>query len=248
APAALSEALAALEAAEAAWRQGRDSAEVSHHAFVARHRLRIAEEHAALRTTEQAIRQARMERYRVLLDLQAARAEAAARAARAAPTDTLEQAEQEPPALDPPPAAPPPAAAPPADADALGAVLTRRGLVLTLGDDLFTENHAALRPAASAPLGALVDFLTRYPERRVQIEGFMDGTGPRAVSLDHSRARVEAVRSALIERGIASSRITTRAYGPAHPVASNETAAGQRQNRRVEVVISDQQGRIPDRG
>ncbi|MDX1531810.1 MAG: OmpA family protein [Rhodothermales bacterium] len=129
----------------------------------------------------------------------------------------------------------------------LEAELTRRGLVLTLGDVLFDTGQATLKPGADRTVNALVTFLNENPERSVLIEGFTDEVGSEASNLDLSQRRADAVRAALVERGIAGTRIRTRGYGEAYPVASNATAAGRQQNRRVEIVISDPQGEIPER-
>jgi len=76
------------------------------------------------------------------------------------------------------------------------------------------------------------------PERTVQIEGYTDSTGSDALNQSLSERRAEAVRVALIDRGIDMRRIAARGFGKSNPVANNDTAAGRQQNRRVEVVIS----------
>jgi outer membrane protein OmpA-like peptidoglycan-associated protein len=63
-----------------------------------------------------------------------------------------------------------------------------------------------------------------------------------------SERRAYAIRTALIADGIAAERIDVRGYGKAFPIASNTDPTGRQMNRRVEVVISDQAGRVPPRG
>jgi outer membrane protein OmpA-like peptidoglycan-associated protein len=129
-----------------------------------------------------------------------------------------------------------------AEVDALKAKPTDRGLVLTLGDVLFDTGKAELTSGAVRKLDQLVQFLTEYPDRRVQIDGFTDSVGPDSYNLDLSERRADAVRFALQRQGIDPSRITTQGYGKAFPVASNDDAAGRQLNRRVEVVIGAENG------
>jgi outer membrane protein OmpA-like peptidoglycan-associated protein len=123
-----------------------------------------------------------------------------------------------------------------------------RGMVVTLGDLLFDTGRAELAPGAARIVDRLADFLREYPQRRVSIEGFTDSVGSAAANRELSERRAAAVRHALIERGIAATRIVARGYGEEFPVASNGNAAGRQMNRRVEIVISDEQGTIGARG
>ncbi len=122
---------------------------------------------------------------------------------------------------------------------ALQAKPTDRGLVLTLGDALFGSGRADLQPGAGGHLGRLVAFLNRYPDRTVVIEGYTDSVGNDDYNQGLSERRAGAVRSYLVERGVSSARLTSSGKGASEPVASNETASGRQQNRRVEVIISD---------
>lgn len=124
-----------------------------------------------------------------------------------------------------------------AEVDQLKAKPTPRGLVLTLGDVLFDTGKAELNPGASRKLDQLAQFLTEHPDRRVQIDGFTDSVGSDSYNLDLSQRRADAVKSALLTRGIDAARISTQGYAKAFPVASNNEAAGRQLNRRVEVVI-----------
>lgn len=238
APAALADAREALEHAERAWRDKRDVDAVEHHAYVVQLRIRLAEERAALRAVEREIRKARMDRQRALLALRTAKAKAAIHGV---DREVEEPAEAAPPAPEPVPVETGPSGA------VLGAVLTRRGLVLTLHDEAFADDRIALRPDATPTLEALVDFLDEYAERRVRIEGFADASGGRAEALAFSQRRAEAVRSALVERGVAPERVSAVGLGSVYPVADNRDPEARRQNRRVEIVISDPQGAIPPR-
>ncbi len=117
---------------------------------------------------------------------------------------------------------------------------TKRGLVLTLGDVLFETGKADLLPGAMRSIDKLAVFLRENPDRKVLVEGHTDSRGSKAYNLKLSQKRAEAVKRALVERGIEPDRIIAKGYGEAYPVASNLTAAGRQQNRRVEIVILDE--------
>jgi outer membrane protein OmpA-like peptidoglycan-associated protein len=129
-----------------------------------------------------------------------------------------------------------------AEVDALKAKPTDRGLVLTLGDVLFDTGRAELNPGGGRKLDQLVQFLTEHPDRRVEIDGYTDSVGTDSYNLDLSQRRADAVRSALVTRGIDPSRITSQGYGKEFAVASNSDSGGRQLNRRVEVVIGGDNG------
>ena len=109
--------------------------------------------------------------------------------------------------------------------------------MFTLGDVLFEKSQADLRAESLANLERLVGFIQDYPERRVSIEGHTDSTGSEGFNLELSQRRAEAVRDALIDRGVSGRRLEAVGLGEAYPIASNDTDAGRRQNRRVEIII-----------
>ena len=88
----------------------------------------------------------------------------------------------------------------------------------------------------------LAQFLVEHPTRRVQIDGFTDSVGTDSYNEELSQRRANAVREALIARGIESSRIGTEGYGKSYPVANNADSGGRQLNRRVEVVIGGDNG------
>jgi outer membrane protein OmpA-like peptidoglycan-associated protein len=130
----------------------------------------------------------------------------------------------------------------------LQARATNRGLVITLGDVIFETGSARLRGPGIRAVDRLATFMREHPERTVAVEGFTDNTGSDAVNQELSERRAYAIRTALIADGIAAERIDVRGYGKAFPIASNTDPTGRQMNRRVEVVISDQAGRVPPRG
>jgi len=124
-----------------------------------------------------------------------------------------------------------------AEMEELKARPTDRGMVVTLGDILFATNRATLTAGAEKNIDQLSQFMNKYPTRKIVIEGHTDSRGSSEYNLTLSKRRADAVKKALVEKGVDESRIATKGYGETSPVASNKTAAGRQQNRRVEVII-----------
>jgi len=124
---------------------------------------------------------------------------------------------------------------------------TSRGLVLTLNDVLFDTGRADLKPGARRTLDQIATFLNEHPDRRVQVEGFTDSQGSEDTHQQLSQRRADAVASAIMQRGIDSQRIQARGYGEEFPVASNANAGSRQLNRRVEIIVGNQNQPIPER-
>ena len=121
----------------------------------------------------------------------------------------------------------------------LNAKATNRGLVVTLGDVLFATGRAELKGGVPSNLNTLADFLNKYPKRTVLIEGHTDNVGSASSNLDLSQRRADSVKSYLVGQGIAGSRLAATGKGENAPVAGNDSSTGRQQNRRVEVIISN---------
>jgi OmpA-OmpF porin, OOP family len=121
---------------------------------------------------------------------------------------------------------------------------TDRGMVVTLGDVLFDTGQSTLKPGAVATLDRLASFMQSNPQTRLVIEGHTDSTGSVSFNDELSQRRADAVATALIERGVPASSLRATGKGESLPVASNATAAGRQQNRRVEIIFSDRDGRF----
>ncbi len=119
----------------------------------------------------------------------------------------------------------------------LKAKQTERGIVLTMGDVLFGFDKATLSSVALRNVDKLADFLRRHANRSVLIEGHTDNVGSDEYNLGLSERRAEAVKQALVTKGIGEERIITKGYGKKYPVASNSTSEGRQLNRRVEIVV-----------
>ena len=119
---------------------------------------------------------------------------------------------------------------------------TEAGTVLTLEDVLFDSGSAHLHPGAQRRLAPLVAFLKEHADRAIVIEGHTDSQGAESYNRTLSEQRADAVRAQLVSDGIDPGRIQTRGLGEEYPVASNSTAAGRQQNRRIELTIRNPQG------
>ncbi len=117
-------------------------------------------------------------------------------------------------------------------------------MVLTLGDVLFDTGQATLKPGATSILDRVAAFLNDNPMVNVRIEGHTDSTGSPDFNQVLSQNRAAAAATALQTRGVPPSRITAVGKGQEFPVASNTTSGGRQQNRRVELVFSDNSGQF----
>ncbi len=115
---------------------------------------------------------------------------------------------------------------------------TARGLIVNMSDVLFDTAKFTLRPLAREKLAKVSGIVSGHPGLRLDVEGHTDSVGGDDYNQRLSEQRGESVRAYLIQQGMLGSAVTTRGFGEAQPVSSNDTAAGRQQNRRVELVIS----------
>jgi outer membrane protein OmpA-like peptidoglycan-associated protein len=115
---------------------------------------------------------------------------------------------------------------------------TARGLIMNMSDVLFDFGKATLRPEAREKLAKVSGILLAYPTLRVQIEGNTDNVGSDAFNQTLSEKRAFGVRDYLVAQGVDGNKLTAIGYGKSRPIASNDTAEGRQQNRRVELVLS----------
>ncbi|MGZ9675185.1 OmpA family protein [Flavobacterium sp. GNP001] len=136
------------------------------------------------------------------------------------------------------------------DAVLPGAEVVRvgEGIKLVLNENAvrFDTNKSTLTAAAKANLNKLVPVFGEYPDTNITIYGYTDSTGPADYNLKLSGDRAAAVRNYLVSKGVSSSRFQVTGLGIADPIASNETAEGRSQNRRVEFAITANEKMIKD--
>jgi outer membrane protein OmpA-like peptidoglycan-associated protein len=121
----------------------------------------------------------------------------------------------------------------------LGGRQTERGMLLSLAEtELRFRTASADLPAEELPsLDSIAELLVEYPQLSARIEGHTDSSGRNETNLQLSQQRADAVRAALIKRGVAEDRLVAEGIGETRPIADNGTAAGRRQNRRVDVYV-----------
>ena len=113
-----------------------------------------------------------------------------------------------------------------------------RGLIVSMPDVLFDTGKSELKSSARERLAKVAGILIAYPDIRVEVDGYTDSTGSLELNERLSQSRANSVQGYLISQGVSSATITTQAFGPNNPIATNDTASGRQQNRRVELVVS----------
>lgn len=212
-----------LDRGDRALNDDEDTEMVDHLAYMAGQQVAIALEAAKQKSAEIAINQAGTQRNEVRLEARTAEVDAAQRQTA---NDRALIAKQK------------------ILIDQLNAKQTARGLVITLGDVLFRTNRAQLEADGLRDIDKLADFLNQYPAYKVLVEGYTDSRGSNDMNQALSDRRAYAVRTALVAANVDGNQIATRGYGEAYPVAGNDTSGNRRLNRRVEIVLSDENGNI----
>jgi outer membrane protein OmpA-like peptidoglycan-associated protein len=115
---------------------------------------------------------------------------------------------------------------------------TAKGLIVNMSDVLFDTNKYTLKPGAREKLAKVAGILLAYPGLKLQVDGYTDTTGTPEYNQRLSEQRAMTVRDYLVQQGINLNNVTAEGFGQNDPVASNATAAGRQQNRRVEMVVS----------
>ncbi|WP_207478420.1 OmpA family protein [Arenibaculum pallidiluteum] len=206
----------AEEALVSAQQAAGSATEIDHRAYLARQRIAIARETAELKQARDQVGQADSLRAQSLLQTRTQQVQQAQ-----ARAQSLEQQVRD-----------------------LQAQRTDRGILVTLGDLLFATGRANLTPGAEARVAEVARFLQANPGTTAQIEGHTDSTGSSQTNLRLSEARADSVRDALVRNGIEPQRLQATGYGAARPVSDNGSQSGRQANRRVEIVITDPEGRV----
>lgn len=103
---------------------------------------------------------------------------------------------------------------------------------------LFATDSASLNPQLRSDLFVLADSLNKYPASVVTVTGHTDNTGSAGYNQDLSERRAQSVASVLVSGGVSSGRLNVVGAGENQPIATNQTAAGRAQNRRVDITIT----------
>lgn len=233
APTALEEAEEQFEIIDNLKKNGASKTLINHHAYIARQKVAYAHQMAVLNAKQDELAQVEQEHQMLVAQVQQAESRAAERMAERARIQAEEARQQSEMLAN--------------KLSELEAERTERGLVVNLRNVLFESGNATIRPGAEDNLARLSRFLIEYPERKIMVEGFTDNTGSDEINQTLSEKRAEAVKQALVAFGIEPNRIMTRGYGSQYAIAENNSAAGRQQNRRVEVVISDEKGTVAER-
>lgn len=102
---------------------------------------------------------------------------------------------------------------------------------------LFDTGKATIKPESTSVIVDIIQILNEYPNSRFTVEGHTDSVGSESVNKSLSEARALSVKEFLIDKGIEKFRLSAVGYGESKPIATNKTAAGRTQNRRVEINL-----------
>lgn len=122
-----------------------------------------------------------------------------------------------------------------------GVSVTRQGneLILNMPNNVtFDSSSAQLKAAGTHTLSGVALVVAEFDKTQLNVVGHTDSSGSRELNMRLSRERADAVAAQLIAQGVSGSRIVTRGIGPDQPVASNNTAEGKAQNRRVTITLT----------
>lgn len=244
APVEMKQASIAMAQAEAAAKDKDSDTKIDKLAYLARQKIALTQEVAKQKSAELQVAASGKERDQLLIDqrtneantarMNAENARLATQQAQGQTADAQRQAQE----------AQARAAQLEAQLADLAAKKTERGMVITLGDVLFGTDLARLNADGMRTAQKLADVLQQNPQRTVLVEGFTDSTGAADYNQALSERRAAAVQTALLELGVERTRVAIHGYGEAHPVASNDSASSRQLNRRVEIVLSDDSGKV----
>lgn len=125
-----------------------------------------------------------------------------------------------------------------AESEAIAVQRQGNNLALNFKSDLVFDSGAAdVKGASAADIQQVAKVMNDYPQTKIIVAGHTDSTGSAEFNQKLSERRAEAVKNLLVDNGVSSDRIVVRGYGKTQPIASNDTATGRQQNRRVKITI-----------
>lgn len=101
----------------------------------------------------------------------------------------------------------------------------------------FASGSYAIPASADGEIASIAQVMKANPGLKIRVDGFTDSTGSAALNARLSEQRANAVKDALVAKGVAADQLTIRGNGPANPIGDNATAAGRAENRRIEFTI-----------
>lgn len=228
-PATLHDAKVALNRAEQSYADDSDSQQTRDLAYIAQRKVEVAEAQAgtAQATHDAAIARARIERQE---KTQLAQAKEQLESERQARTAAEQRARD---ALN--------------NLSTISANLAvkndTRGTVITIpGSVLFASGKTDLLPGAQDSLEKVADALKDQQGSQIQVNGYTDSTGSEQKNMQVSQDRADHVRDYLVSHGVPAENVKAQGFGPSQPIADNNTTAGRAMNRRVEIVVTPQEG------
>ncbi len=114
--------------------------------------------------------------------------------------------------------------------------LPKVGVPIILDGITFETGRADITPESEKILSDAFTTLNSYPELVVEIHGYTDNVGSNNSNIKLSQKRADAIKTWLVNKGIKAESITAKGFGPANPVAPNDTPEEKRQNRRIEFL------------
>ncbi|HTB67160.1 MAG TPA: OmpA family protein [Steroidobacteraceae bacterium] len=240
----LAAARASLQQAEVAQQHNQPPAIVDHLAYLAMRHAQAGEARVSEARARQEVARGQEDRNKILLDSRTREAQNAQSQAQSAQAQAQNAQVQADLAKNAAQAAQAQLATAQQQLADLQAKKTDRGMVVTLGDVLFDSAQATLKPGADLVIGRLAAFLTANPQTKIMIEGHTDSRGSDEYNEALSERRAQSVANALSVHGVSQDSFRTMGRGKAYPVASNDTPEGRQQNRRVEIIFSDNSGQF----
>jgi outer membrane protein OmpA-like peptidoglycan-associated protein len=111
-------------------------------------------------------------------------------------------------------------------------------ICITIGcDTLFKSSSDRIEPATYAEIGTVAEVVKKYPETKIKVEVYTDCIRSEEENLALSELQAWTIKKALVDKGVAPSRVTARGWGESKPVASNATEEGRKVNRRVTIIL-----------
>ncbi len=115
----------------------------------------------------------------------------------------------------------------------------KSGVCITIGcDSFFESNSERIRPATCKEIDTVAEVVKKYPETSIKVDVHTDCIRSEEENLALSELQAWTIKKALVDKGVAPSRVTARGWGESKPVASNATEAGRRANRRITITLA----------